>query len=158
MKTKNIFLIVPVLIAVFAIYFLVVKYFYPDMETRSQFGDMFGGASALFSGLAFVGIIYTILLQREDLNLQRKELELTREELKRTAEAQEKAEKALSKQAASLKITARLNGQSAILQHFNALIETTNSARYGIDHTKFKNYKDEADRIIVEINKLIENK
>ena len=37
--------------------------------------------SALFSGLAFAGIVFTILLQRDELELQRKELRLTREEM-----------------------------------------------------------------------------
>lgn len=49
---------------------------------RGTFGDMFGAVNALFSGLAFGGVIYAILLQRKELALQRHELELTREELK----------------------------------------------------------------------------
>lgn len=51
---------------------------------RGQFGDMFGAINALFSGLAFAGIILTILLQREELKAQREELKLTRKELKLT--------------------------------------------------------------------------
>lgn len=35
---------------------------------RGQFGDKFGAANALFSGLAFAGIIITLLLQRRDLS------------------------------------------------------------------------------------------
>jgi len=54
---------------------------YGDDE-RGSFGDMFGAANALFAGLAFAGLIYTLLLQRKELGLQRKELELTRQELK----------------------------------------------------------------------------
>lgn len=54
---------------------------------RGQFGDMFGVVNALFSGLAFAGIIYTILLQREELAAQRKELRLTRHEFKQQNEA-----------------------------------------------------------------------
>lgn len=44
---------------------------YPD---RGLFGDQFGALSSLFSGLAFAGIIYTILLQREDLISTRNEV------------------------------------------------------------------------------------
>jgi hypothetical protein len=51
-----------------------------EWSTRGQIGDMFGAINALFSGLAFAGIIYTILLQREELSEQRHELELTRQE------------------------------------------------------------------------------
>jgi hypothetical protein len=57
-------------------------YFYGGLrwEQRGQFGDMFGVLNALFSGLAFAGIIVTILLQSEELSLQRVELAETRAE------------------------------------------------------------------------------
>ena len=45
-------------------------------------GDMFGALTSFFTGLAFVGLIITMLMQNEDLRLQRKELAATREELK----------------------------------------------------------------------------
>lgn len=48
---------------------------------RGTFGDMFGAVNALFSGLAFAGVIYAIMLQRKELQLQRFELRLTRDEL-----------------------------------------------------------------------------
>lgn len=53
-----------------------------NSETRGQFGDMFGVVNALFSGLAFAGIIFTILLQKRELELQREEMADTREVLK----------------------------------------------------------------------------
>lgn len=43
-----------------------------------QFGDLFGGINALFTALAFAGVILTALLQRRELSLQREELEETR--------------------------------------------------------------------------------
>lgn len=46
-----------------------------------SFGDMFGAVNALFSGLAFAALIYTVNLQRTELRLQRNELTLTRAEL-----------------------------------------------------------------------------
>ncbi len=51
-----------------------------DSEDRGTFGDMFGSVNAIFSGLAFAGLIYTILLQKEELGLQRTELKETRSE------------------------------------------------------------------------------
>lgn len=54
-----------------------------NVDKAGVFGDSFGVLTALFSGLAFAGIVFTILLQREELKLQRKELRLTREELTR---------------------------------------------------------------------------
>lgn len=51
------------------------------LENRGEFGDMFGAANALFSGLAFAGLIFTIHVQRRELSLQREELGLQRKEL-----------------------------------------------------------------------------
>jgi hypothetical protein len=51
-------------------------------EDRGTFGDMFGAVNALFSGLAFAALIFTVWMQRVELSLQRQELELTREELR----------------------------------------------------------------------------
>lgn len=65
-------------IAVWAMTFLL--YLNNNSEERGQFGDMFGAANALFSGLAFVGLIITLILQREELSLQRDELKQTRKE------------------------------------------------------------------------------
>jgi len=52
---------------------------YPCDE-RGTFGDMFGSINALYSGLALAGIIFTILLQRKELQYQREELRETRKE------------------------------------------------------------------------------
>lgn len=41
---------------------------------RGTFGDMFGFANAVFTGFSVVGLLYTVLLQRKDLNIQREEL------------------------------------------------------------------------------------
>jgi len=51
-----------------------------NIGKAGAFGDSFGVLTSLFSGLAFAGIVLTILLQREELQLQRNELKLTREE------------------------------------------------------------------------------
>lgn len=55
-------------------------FFINNSEERGQFGDMFGAVNALFSGLAFVGLIITLILQRRELELQRDELVQTRNE------------------------------------------------------------------------------
>ena len=48
------------------------------VEAAGTFGDSFGLLTSLFSGLAFAGLIWTILLQRIELRLQRRELEESR--------------------------------------------------------------------------------
>ena len=52
-----------------------------DWAMRGQFGDLFGSVNALFSGLAFAGLLWTIRLQQDQLELQREELKLQREEM-----------------------------------------------------------------------------
>lgn len=67
-------------------------------KERGTFGDMFGAVNALFSGLAFVGLILAILLQSEELKLQRRELESTRTELRGQKEQLELQNTTLRKQ------------------------------------------------------------
>jgi hypothetical protein len=105
-----------------------VSALFESPEQRGQLGDTFGVVNALFSGLAFAGLIYTIHLQRHELSLQRRELELTRQELTRTAAAQEASERALTKQAAALELAARLNALSSVIQHYPTLIAQIPSA------------------------------
>jgi len=77
---------IPIVIA-FAVlivgwYGALVFFFFRDWKASGVFGDSFGALTSLVSALAFGGLIYTIILQRKDLELQRHELELTREEMK----------------------------------------------------------------------------
>jgi len=102
---KKVLIAVLLIVVLFPVYFFSIEYFYPQMTERGQFGDMFGALNALFSGLAFLGVIYAILLQRSELELQRKELKLTRREMERSAKAQEGSEKALHIQSESLSRT-----------------------------------------------------
>ena len=73
-------------------------YYFPKPEHIGQFGDTFGAINALFAGLAFAGVIWAIVLQREELGLQRKELELTRAELKGQKEQLQAQDRTLQKQ------------------------------------------------------------
>ncbi len=68
-----------------------------DLGSWANAGAAYGMLAALFTGLAFAGLIVTILLQREDLSLQREELketrkvlDLQREELKNQSETMKK--------------------------------------------------------------------
>ncbi|CUH54074.1 putative phage abortive infection protein [Shimia marina] len=61
----------------------VIPHFFGRPNSAGAAGDMFGSITSLFSGLAFVGLIVTLVLQRSELSLQRKELSETREEFQR---------------------------------------------------------------------------
>ncbi|MDH5822075.1 putative phage abortive infection protein [Luteimonas sp. RD2P54] len=72
--------LIALLVAITALWVVSGLFLYP-LKQRGTFGDMFGAVNALFSGLAFASLIYTIYLQRNELRLQRQELRLTRAEL-----------------------------------------------------------------------------
>lgn len=76
-----------VLIIIISISFpFVINYFFNNWSTSGAFGDTFGALNSLFSGLAFTGLIITILIQRTELKNQFKELQLQRQEMKKTRE------------------------------------------------------------------------
>lgn len=77
---------------------VIVPIIYGSPTGAGTFGDMFGSLNALFSGLAFVGVIIAILLQKNELELQREELQETRDVLKGQKLQLEEQNKTLSKQ------------------------------------------------------------
>jgi uncharacterized membrane protein YciS (DUF1049 family) len=90
--------------------------FFPSWQERGQFGDLFGSVNALFSGLAFAGLIYAILLQRQELSLQRAELKLQREEMA-ASRAELAAQVAVQKQALRVYIgQIRVSAQQARIE------------------------------------------
>jgi hypothetical protein len=99
------------------------------MAERGQFGDIFGGANAFFTGAALAGIIFTILLQRGDLEVQRTNLELTREELRLTREELERAAQAQVGQLAALKDSANLSARTALMNAYGTLLAPYRSRR-----------------------------
>jgi hypothetical protein len=84
------------------LYAVIVWLMIDSPEARNAFGGMFGGLAALFSGLAFAGVIYALHLQRQELQLQRAEMVKTREQLEAQAQAQIASEEALRRQVAAL--------------------------------------------------------
>ncbi len=70
-------------------------------ETAALFGDAHGSVNALFSGLAFAGVILTILLQWRELRLQRHEIDESQRTWKESAEAQRQSHDALRQHAES---------------------------------------------------------
>lgn len=103
-----------------------------DWQTSGTFGDTFGAVNAIFSGLAFLGIIYTILLQRSELVLQRNELELTRNELEGQKKEFEKQNETLSLQHETLIHQQFENTFFNLLSMFN---ELRNNMEYRQNHT-----------------------
>ncbi|MDP2886948.1 MAG: putative phage abortive infection protein [Ignavibacteria bacterium] len=66
------------LFILFAILVITVWYVFGWQIQDCRGRDMFQAVNSLFAGLAFAGLIYAILLQRNELSLQRTELAMTR--------------------------------------------------------------------------------
>lgn len=47
------------------------------VSDAGRFGDMFGAVNSIFSGLAVIGVVYAIIIQRYEVNLAREELRNT---------------------------------------------------------------------------------
>ena len=128
MKTRHIICIVAGVVGVQVVAGLMVYGGLDDWATRGQFGDMFGFVNALFSGLAFAGVIVAILLQREELRLQRRDLKLQREELELTREELRKSADAQGAQAGLLLNSARINALSTLFEHQERAVKIAREA------------------------------
>jgi hypothetical protein len=71
---------------------LLIYYSWPiesfSVLWAAPFGDSFGIFSSLFSGLALIGLLYTIHQQGEELKLQREEMKSQRGEMSKTVATQ----------------------------------------------------------------------
>jgi len=108
----------------------IIIYWYKYPTEAGGFGDIFGSINALFAGLAFFGIIYTILLQRDELKLQREELKQNTKELHNSANA-------LAEQA-------RLMRDSAVLSALPIVIQQEKNTIYTVDKSFFSDARDES--------------
>ena len=61
--------------------FVLIYHYFEDWEECGQFGDLFGSVNALFSGLAFAGLVITIIQQRHDLQLQRQAIDQSKKDI-----------------------------------------------------------------------------
>jgi hypothetical protein len=100
-KPLNLTLILAIAVLVVILLWLSTFLYFPDPGGElgpNEIGDMFGMANALFSALAFAFLIYTSLLQMQELRLQRLEMEENREQLKSSAEAHQERVKLTQQQ------------------------------------------------------------
>lgn len=131
---------------------LVLHWAYPDWQDTGVIGDTFGALNPLFSGLAFVGVIFAIILQKKELELQRKELELTREELKRSASAQNLSQEALNRQAHIMELSSKVTLLNATMKAYDGRLffEDLNPQDQYIKIEELKQY---FEKLIREIEK-----
>tara|TARA_R110002020_G_scaffold340176_1_gene555164 strand:+ start:798 stop:1292 length:495 start_codon:yes stop_codon:yes gene_type:complete len=94
---------------------------------RGTIGDMFGAVNALFSGLAFAALLYTIILQHEGIKLNRSEIALNRKELAKSVKAQQESQEALKQQVIQTHLTAKFNALNTIVNYYSSQIESSSS-------------------------------
>lgn len=70
-----------IVIVVWAASFVFIYQYFDKWEKRGQFGDLFGSVNALFSGLAFAGLIITIRQQHKDLEYQRQAIDQSKKDI-----------------------------------------------------------------------------
>lgn len=113
-------------------------------EDRGLFGDMFGVVNALFSGLAFSGIIITIFIQFLSIKIQHKEI-------KETEESQRKSELILKRQLETFEFFTRFNAQVHLMDYYDRKIKEIGN---NLDD-KTKRRKDSLIREKKEVEELI---
>ena len=137
----------------FAVWFfsgLAIIYFIDYWGDRGTFGDLFGAVNALFSGLAFAGLLYSLFENKKQIMAQQEELLLNRQELLKARKIQEKTEKAIEAQVSQMKNTARLSGLNTLVNYFTAKINDAKSSDEEIKHAieKRREAIREIDRLI----------
>jgi len=124
------------------LYYIFLQNYVSGLDRQGQFGDMFGALTALFSGLAFVGMITAVVLQTKELGFQREELALTRQELVGSRNAQEDIAKH-QRNAISLQVILPLMDEVGGDQMRKAIIKISDFKRLNGGENKFdKIYKE----------------
>ncbi len=119
----GIWIVLAVIILVWGSYWIWVA----PLIAESKFDPL----NALFSGLAFWGVIYAILLQKSELTLQRKELELTRGEVRGQREQLEAQNRTMNRQ----------RFENTLFSLLNLFISTINSMEITINTARLTQYK-----------------
>ncbi|MDO8941469.1 MAG: hypothetical protein Q7U98_20110 [Methylicorpusculum sp.] len=111
-KSKSPYLAIVLIPVIIISAYTVSMLFFTETNWKSNpgtFGDSFGIINALFTGLAFSGLIVTIMLQYEAIKIQQQDFLESRHQFARSADAQER--------------TARLVAASELLKEYNEYIK-----------------------------------
>lgn len=152
-KSKNKILIKLILLVVliWGLSAILIMAFLSEWSDRGTFGDLFGAVNALFSALAFAVLIYTIILQREEIKQNRQEIVLNRKELEKSGKLQRKAQEVLIQQVEQTHLSAKMNAMRTLVDYYNNQISNPKSTEEVIERAKQKR-----KQIIVQIDQLID--
>ena len=137
-KTNYLIITIILVVLIWSISGLTIYLLTDNWGDRGTMGDMFGAVNALFSGLAFAALLYTLQLQREEIKLNRTEIALNRNELSKSVKAQQESQEALKQQVAQTHLTAQLNAMNTVINYYNSQIESNKSSQETIDKARAK--------------------
>jgi uncharacterized protein YqgV (UPF0045/DUF77 family) len=137
-NTNLLYKLLVAIVLIWAISGVAVVYFIDSWQDRGTFGDLFGAINALFSGLAFAAILYTIHFQREEIRLNRDEITLNRKELAKSVKAQQDSQSALKQQVEQTHLSATMNAMNTLIEYYNNQIESTKSSEETIQKAREK--------------------
>ena len=149
-------LLVVIVIVVTGIWFWLPHLLDGDLNSlseRGQFGDSYGAVNALFTGLAFAGLLFTILLQQHQLRLQRIDVfaQIEQMQLARQEAAQQSALQAEQIRLGKLQI--RLKPLEIDLELIKMKsLQWSESARYGYTQKDFEQVASAMREIVNEIH------
>ncbi|MGY6650355.1 hypothetical protein [Wenyingzhuangia sp. IMCC45574] len=143
--------LIVLVILVWAISTILISYFLPNWADRGSFGDSFGALNALFSALAFAVLIYTIVLQQDEIKENRREIELNRKELSKSSKLQQKSQEVLMQQVEQTHLTAKMNAMRILVDYYNNQILNPKNTEETIEKAKLKR-----KQIIIQIDELID--
>ena len=152
MKLDKIWSLILAFFIVICLWVFVFYLVYTNMDSwqnPEKFRDSFSAVNALFSGLAFAGIIYTILLQRKELIIQRQEFLEARMQVQRNAAENEKEKLMIREQIESMNTTSKLTALNALIESYNKDSDTEE----GLPLNKLKQM--EKEELIKEIESIL---
>lgn len=103
-----------------------------DMEKYGVFGDMYGAPNAFISGCAFIGVVYSLLQQKKQLELQRKDLKLQRNDLALQREEMQKAREEAERQTQQFEAQVQLGKDAQFADDFFRRMELLNTLQEAV--------------------------
>jgi hypothetical protein len=138
-STKGILVkLIVLVIVIWGISAALIMMVLPEWSDRGTFGDLFGAVNALFSALAFAALIYTIILQREEIKQNRNEIVLNRKELQKSSRLQQKSQEVLKQQVEQMNLSAKMNAMRTLVDYYNNQISNPKSSDEVIGKAKQK--------------------
>jgi len=108
---------------IMCIYYALVSKYCGDLSRRGQFGDTFGAISSFFTALGFVGLVYTVWLQKKEMEIR--DAEFLKQEITFIANTEQIAQSnmALSGQFKVMVLASKLTALRSLIDETVANIE-----------------------------------